>query len=154
MNLLNPLNPLRAAALTLLMACCALAQTIDPFPKPIADNGEPVRVNLVEFATVPDVGSEAARMMLLVNEPGTRRLFVNDMRGPLYTISYDGKTVTPYLDINASNWGSRRDASVASRASRSIRSSASPARAATASSTPTRIRATCSRSRISFPRAV
>jgi Glucose / Sorbosone dehydrogenase len=100
-----PMTSLRVLALTLLMACCALAQTIDPFPKPIADNGEPLRVNFVEFATVPDVGSEAARMMLLVNEPGTRRLFVNDMRGPLYTVSYDGKTVTPYVDINASNWG-------------------------------------------------
>ena len=31
-------------------------------------------------------------MMLLVDEPGTRRLFVNDMRGPLYSVSYDGKT--------------------------------------------------------------
>jgi len=105
MSLMNPMNPLRVLAVTLLMACCALAQTIDPFPKPIADNGEPLRVNLVEFASVPDVGGEAARMMLLVNEPGTRRLFVNDMRGPLYTVSYDGKTVTPYVDINASNWG-------------------------------------------------
>ena len=105
MSLMNPMNPLRVLAVTLLMACCALAQTIDPFPKPIADNGEPLRANLVEFASVPDVGGEAARMMLLVNEPGTRRLFVNDMRGPLYTVSYDGKTVTPYVDINASNWG-------------------------------------------------
>ena len=30
-------------------------------------------------------------MMNLVNEPGTRRLFVNDMRGPIYSVSYDGK---------------------------------------------------------------
>ena len=44
-------------------------------------------------------------MMLLVDEPGTRRMFVNDMRGPLFTVSYDGGTVTQYLDINASNWG-------------------------------------------------
>ena len=44
-------------------------------------------------------------MMLLVDEPGTRRMFVNDMRGPLYSVSYDGKTVTPYLDINAPTWG-------------------------------------------------
>jgi hypothetical protein len=40
-----------------------------------------------------------------VDEPGSRRLFVNDMRGPLYTVSYDGKTVTRYLDINAAKWG-------------------------------------------------
>lgn len=43
--------------------------------------------------------------MLLVDEPGTRRLFVNDMRGPLYAVSYDGKTVTRYLDINQQEWG-------------------------------------------------
>jgi hypothetical protein len=44
-------------------------------------------------------------MMLLENEPGTRRLFVNDMVGPLYTVSYDGQTVTLYLDLNAAEWG-------------------------------------------------
>ena len=27
------------------------------------------------------------------------------MRGPLYTVSADGKTVTPYLDINDPKWG-------------------------------------------------
>ena len=50
-------------------------------------------------------GGEAARMMLLVDEPATRRMFVNDMRGPLYTVSYDGRTVTPYLNINDPKWG-------------------------------------------------
>ena len=77
----------------------------DPFPQPIPAEEGAIRVNLIEFATLPDVGGEAARMMLLVDEPGTRRLFVNDMRGPLYTVSYDGKTVTPYLDVNAAMWG-------------------------------------------------
>jgi hypothetical protein len=43
--------------------------------------------------------------MLLVDEPGSRRLFVNDMRGPLYLLSYNGKTVRQYLDINAAAWG-------------------------------------------------
>jgi hypothetical protein len=27
------------------------------------------------------------------------------MRGPLYSVSYDGKTVVKYIDINAPNWG-------------------------------------------------
>src|SRR5262245_4340182 len=76
------------------------AQGIDPFPQPINIKDDVVRVTLAEFAAVPDAGSEPARMMLLVNEPGTRRLFVNDMRGPLYSVSYDGKTVVKYLDIN------------------------------------------------------
>jgi glucose/arabinose dehydrogenase len=43
-------------------------------------------------------------MMLLVDEPGTRRLYVNDMRGPLYTVTRDGKTVSLYLDINDPKW--------------------------------------------------
>ena len=77
----------------------------DPFPLPIPAEEEAIRVNLAEFASLPDIDGVAARMMLLVDEPGTRRLFVNDMRGPVYTVSYDGKVVTPYLDINAATWG-------------------------------------------------
>lgn len=57
-----------------------------------------------EFATVPNAGSDAPRMMLLVDEPGTRRLFVNAMQGLIYSISYDGRSVTPYLDLNAAPW--------------------------------------------------
>ena len=64
-----------------------------------------IRVNVREFATIPDIDGEAARMMLLVDEPGTKRLFVNDMRGPIYSVSYDGETVTLYLDINDPKWG-------------------------------------------------
>jgi hypothetical protein len=44
-------------------------------------------------------------MMLLVDEPGSRRLFVSDMRGPLWSVSYDGSAVTEYVDINAQAWG-------------------------------------------------
>jgi len=39
-----------------------------------------------------------------VDEPGTRRLFVSDMRGILYTVSSNGKTVTPYLDMRDAKW--------------------------------------------------
>lgn len=62
-------------------------------------------VGVAEFASIPDMQGGAARMMLLIDEPGTRRLFVNDMRGPIYSVSYDGRTVTPYIDINDSTWG-------------------------------------------------
>ena len=79
-------------------------QTTDPFPQPIEPRQGVIMVNVREFASVPDIEGVAARMMNLVNEPGTRRLFVNDMRGPLYSVSYDGK-VTLYLDINAAAWG-------------------------------------------------
>ena len=44
-------------------------------------------------------------MMTLVEEPMSRRLFVSDMRGQLYTVSADGKAVTPYLDISDPTWG-------------------------------------------------
>ena len=92
-------------AAVLLTAACAFAQNIDPFPPPINTTDGVIRVNVAEFASIPDMDGEPARMMLLLNEPGTRRLFVNDMRGPLYSVSYDGKTVTRYVDINAPGWG-------------------------------------------------
>ena len=51
------------------------------------------------------MGAEAPRLMLLLDEPGTHRLFVNTMQGQIYSISYDGKTVKPYLDLNAAPRG-------------------------------------------------
>ena len=89
-----------------LFASHGIAQTTnDPFPAPIPAADGAITVNFRELAALPDVAGQAARPMILVDEPGTRRLFVNDMRGPLYSVSYDGKAVTPYLDINAPNWG-------------------------------------------------
>ena len=102
----------RVSVVALILAVPALAQTpTDPFPTPITANERVIEVRFVEFASIPDVGGEAARMMLLVDEPGTRRMFVNGMRGPLYTVSYDDRTVTRYLDINASDWGVRVESS-------------------------------------------
>jgi hypothetical protein len=96
----------RLALTTLFAASPALAQTTtDPFPTPIPAAEGVIRVNVRDFAALPDMGGQAARPMILVDEPGTRRLFVNDMRGPIYSISYDGKTVKPYVDINAPEWG-------------------------------------------------
>ena len=80
-------------------------QTNDPFPQPIARDEGVIRVTLREFASLPDIAGVAARMMTLVEEPTSRRLFVSDMRGPLYALSADGKTVTPYLDISDPKWG-------------------------------------------------
>jgi hypothetical protein len=90
------------AALT---TCTALAQAInDPFPNPIPATDRVITVKFVEFATIPGVGGAVPRIMTMVNEPGTRRLFASDMTGRLYAISYDGKTVTPYLDLTAAEW--------------------------------------------------
>jgi len=80
-------------------------QTNDPFPQPIARDEGVITVRLREFASLPDIGGVAARMMTLVEEPASRRLFVSDMRGQLYGVSADGKTVTPYLDLTDPRWG-------------------------------------------------
>ncbi len=96
----------RVVLVACLMSVPVFAQrTADPFPTPIPTTEGVIQVRFVEFASIPDTDGEAARMMLLVDEPGTRRLFVNDMRGPLFTVSYDGSAVTRYLDVNAANWG-------------------------------------------------
>ena len=56
----------------LLTASWAAAQSPDdPFPEPIPATEGVIRVSYAEFASIPDVGGEAARMMLLVDEPGT-----------------------------------------------------------------------------------
>ena len=78
--------------------------TDDPFPTPIPATEGVIKVKFAEFASIPDVGPEAARTMHLIDEAGTRRLFVSDMRGILYSVSYDGKTVTPYLDLRDQQW--------------------------------------------------
>lgn len=92
------------AVTALLPACTADAQTTNPFAAPIS-TANPVVVDVVDFATVPDAADGAARMMLLVEEPVTGRLFVNDMRGPLYTVSGDGRSVMLYVDIDDARWG-------------------------------------------------
>ena len=80
-------------------------QTNNPFPEPIEATADVIRINVREFASIPDVDGVAARMMNLVDETGTRRLFVNDMRGQIYSVSYDGKAVALYVDVNAPQWG-------------------------------------------------
>ncbi len=56
-------------------------------------------VDLEPFATLPNSGSnEPARTNVLRSAPDGR-IFVNDQRGVLYTVSADGATVTPYLDL-------------------------------------------------------
>lgn len=79
-------------------------QTSNPFPQPIARDAGVIAVTVREFATLPDIDGVAARLMTLVEEPVSKRLFVSDMRGPLYALSADGKTVTPYLDLRDPKW--------------------------------------------------
>jgi Glucose / Sorbosone dehydrogenase len=89
---------------TVLSGFAVQEPTLDPFPTPIETTQGVVAVNYIEFATIPDVGGQAPRLMHFVAEPGTKRNFVSVMTGQLYSVSYDGKVVTPYLDISAEKW--------------------------------------------------
>ncbi len=96
---------IRLAVAALLTSTPALSQVPnDPFPDPIEATEGVIVVGYSEFAVLPDVGARTARPMRLVDEPAAGRLFVNDMQGPVYTISYDGG-VELYLDINDPRWG-------------------------------------------------
>jgi glucose/arabinose dehydrogenase len=94
-------------------AAAAQRTSNDPFPAPIVATEGVVRVSVTEYATIPEVAGQPARMMLLTGEPGGRRLFVNDMRGPLYVVnpstqrSGQAASVALYLDINDAPWGVR-----------------------------------------------
>ncbi len=80
-------------------------QTGEPFKQPIIANEGVITVRLREFAALPDIDNIAARAMTLDEEPVSRRLFVSDMRGLLYTVRADGKVVTPYIDTREARWG-------------------------------------------------
>jgi len=98
----------RAFLALLVFARPLVAQTTnDPFPAPIGDGWAPIVVEFTDFARVPGVGGTAPRMTNITDEPGTRRIFVNDMVGPITSISYDGRTVTEYIDTNEARWGQR-----------------------------------------------
>lgn len=84
--------------------------TNDPMPQPIEAEDGVIVVGYEEFAQLPESSGSTARPMLLVDEPGTERMFVNDMWGPLHVVGYDG-TVSQYLHVDAERWGVPVDAS-------------------------------------------
>ncbi|HEX6315083.1 MAG TPA: PQQ-dependent sugar dehydrogenase [Gemmatimonadaceae bacterium] len=87
------------------MSATAGAQVTNPYVTGIRPD-DAVVVGFREFATLPDIEGVAARMMLLMPEPGTRNVFVNDMRGPLYRVSGDGE-VALYLNVDDPRWEKR-----------------------------------------------
>ena len=72
---------LGAAAVVLAASAAAGQTTDDPFPDRIPATDGVITVGAVEFASLPFVDDQAPRMMRLVDEPGTGRLFVSDMWG-------------------------------------------------------------------------
>lgn len=93
-----------AVACTVAASSLAAQSTADPFPTPIRAGEAIVRVNYRDFASLPDIDGAPARPMRMVQEPGSRNLFVNDMRGPLYRVAPDGGAVTLYVDIDDPAW--------------------------------------------------
>lgn len=94
---------LRASHLTALsfawIAGSFAATTSDPFPTPIVADEGVIVVEFTEFARIPPVDGEAARMMTMIEEPGTGRMFLSDQRGMLYNVG-DRGDVSLYLDVN------------------------------------------------------
>jgi hypothetical protein len=77
---------------------------------PAAAQGQQLTIELKDFATMPVTGKldgtgQTDGMLSRVNglreEPGgARRVFINDMNGPLYIFDKATKTFTTYLDFN------------------------------------------------------
>ena len=112
--------PATCLAVAALVAVCLTsvspAQTATtPFPEPLSNAAPPLYVTIADFAVLPDFEGEPARMMLMTEEPGTGRLFVNDMHGLLYVVSEDGRTVNSFLNVFADEWGLKLQAEGAER---------------------------------------
>jgi hypothetical protein len=104
---------LQAALMTLVASTAAGQQpTTDPLPTPIESVRDVISVSFREFAQIPDANGRAPRMMNMLDEPSTKRFFVNTLDGAIYTVSYDGRVVTPYLDVNEPRWNVRVHAPV------------------------------------------
>ena len=93
-----------ALAAALLAVPAAGQITNDPFPEPIPESEGAITVGVSAFARLPDVAGAPARPMVLIDEPGSGRLFVNDMWGFLHAITYEG-AVSTYLDMRDPRWG-------------------------------------------------
>jgi glucose/arabinose dehydrogenase len=89
-------------AFPLLLALPLAAQTSNPIPTRIGSEG--VKVELVDWLQAPATAS-SPRARLSTLKPaydGTPRLFVNDLRGPLYVIASSAATsMSLYLDVKA-----------------------------------------------------
>lgn len=83
------------AAVTATLVAPLAAQ--DRFPAQVPRG--PLTVGIRDFARLPDPSAgNVPRASVMLRDP-LGRLVVNDQRGPVYTVSNNGATVTEYLDI-------------------------------------------------------
>ncbi len=102
--LLSPTPSRRFRTAVLLVALAGCRTSGDPYPEPIEAVQDIIVVGYTDVAVLPDSDGRVARPMLLVEDPGSGRLFVNDMRGPLHTLTEGGEAVL-YLDVDDGEWG-------------------------------------------------
>lgn len=88
------MNIVRSALLAAALCGVSLPLLAQTIPK-----GDIV-VDVENFATLPTSGGGLPARENVITPTPDGRLFVNDQRGLLYTITPDGKTVTLYLDLN------------------------------------------------------
>jgi len=98
--------PVLALALLLISAAACDAQTTgDPYPDPIPAEAGAITVPVAEFVRLPEIDGDPARAMHLIAEPGTGRIFIVDMQGPLYAVGGDGSGLIEYINVNDQRWG-------------------------------------------------
>lgn len=80
---------------------------VDLFSAPLGEGVEPLVVEFVEFAALPDVGGQASGALQLVDVPGAGRIFVATADTMLYSVPYDGGEARLYHSVGAQAWKAR-----------------------------------------------
>lgn len=88
---------LRIVTIFVVGASATMSPAQDRFPSPIVASNLSVKIE--EFATIPDSSDRRPPRLSVLTPDPAGRLFVNDQRGPLYTIEENGSNVTEYLDL-------------------------------------------------------
>ncbi len=79
----------------LLLACQTLDAQSFPSPIPISS----LRIGIRDVARLPNPDASVLPRMSVATRDSLGRLFVNDQRGPLYSVETMNGTVTEYIDI-------------------------------------------------------
>ncbi len=86
-----------ALASVWLSIVASISPAQDRFPTPIPPSEVSVRIE--PFAAVPDSNPGQPPRLSVITSGPAERWFVNDQRGPLYSIDPTGSQVTEYLDL-------------------------------------------------------
>lgn len=78
--------------------------SVDLFSAPLGGGAEPLVVDVVEFASLPDVDGQASGALHLVDVPGAGRIFVATADTMLYSVPYDGGDARLYHSVGPQAW--------------------------------------------------